>query len=802
VHVGPVGHAAGLSGLHAGAARVDLTPLLGLALAGHSAQSGHAQGVWGRLFASVLVLDDGKAERVALIATDLHTGTRYLAEKLAAAVAGATGLRVDRLFLAASHTHRGPGHLYGNRVYDSIVSTPLGAGLDLATADDIAAALAVGVRDACARLRPARVGYGAFAAWGLAWNRSYLAARRNVPGIDPPDEEALVREASRRLNGGEAPPDPLPWPAPAAAPPPAHHAASAAAGDPDAGVLAHLPAAEPAGGDDFDAAVAAAEPDRTLAALRAAPAPAAAPAPGASWAGADAPVEHSRLERLLVDTRVHCVWAEEPSGKPIGAFATFGATPALVSRLETLYSADVFGEAVRVAEETLHGRFSAGAPAAAAAAYADGATLTQARGGRVVLGLAGGALGDSNVVVPDRTIDDVLKRRREGRLDGCLEVARSAAARLGQALVEACLRARAALADDLTIALRWAEPNLRGAAASPAPGDVLARHARFGPSALAGSEFNVGPSLAREGITGAFHASDPHSPKPHLGIPLPGAQRSAPLRVVRLVPGPTAPPPGAVPGGPPADVALVAVPAEPTAFAALDVAVALRTALARPALAVMVSGPAGDYLSYFTTEAEHAAQHYEGASMIWGRRTGAWLANECARLAAGPPAPPPAGVATFDSASPRHLALASLAFPTVPLTTELREPTLRDTATQNGAAFHALRPGDPATVLLFGAWRCALDANPPLHAGAFMVVEEILAGGAVAPLVHHAARVDDRNFGVLLVREPHVHGAIWLWSLRIRDAGAWRGRRLRFRVIGPAPVQPPGPVVWPTAVVP
>ncbi|HEV8324671.1 MAG TPA: neutral/alkaline non-lysosomal ceramidase N-terminal domain-containing protein [Myxococcota bacterium] len=810
-HVAPVGQAGGSAVLRAGTARVDLTPALGLALAGHSLTSGHAQGAWGRLFATVLVIDDGKAERVALVAADLHTGTRWLAERVAALVAPATGVRVDRLFLGASHTHRGPGHDYANRVFDSVVSTPLGSGFDLDTSEALAQALAVGVRDACARLAPARVGYGSFAAWGLAWNRSYRAAVRNLHGIDPNvpgDEEANVRDAARRLNGGAVPPDPVTWPVPPApaAPAPPHAFAL------DAAHAAGLSDAAPAG-DVWDDAVAAAEPERTFArvaaasgvdlagaaAAAAAPAAAATPVSGA-WAGVDAAVERSPLDRLLVDARVHCVWAEALDGAPIGAFATFGATPAFVSRLETLYSADVMGEAVRLAEQTLFARFAGAALPSTSPAFADGATLEQARGGRVRLGLCGGALGDANVVVPSRTVDEVLRRRRDERLDACLALAREAAAALGHALVEACLAAHAALADALTIEVRYAELGLRGAAAGPGPGDVLAGHARFGPSVLAGSEFSAGSGPLPEGLVEPFHAADPHSPKPHLGVPLPGAPTFLPLRLVRLVPAAVSGP-AAGPGPVPGELALAAVPAEPTAFAALAVADAVRARFGRPALPVVVASPAGDFGSYFSTEDEYRAQHYEGASVIWGRRSGAWLTRAFDALAAAPaPTPAPAGNAVFNARLDQtHIRLAG-ENADVPMTAELRDPALRADAAQHGAAFRASRT-DPSAVLLRGAWRGARDANPPLRAGAFVVVEVESAPGTFSPLVVGGARVDDRNFGVLVVRLPRAHDALWLWSLPLRDAGALAGKRLRFRVIAPAPLPPPAGTVWPTAVV-
>jgi len=90
----------------AGAATRDLTPALGAPLSGYgSIRSEASERMCGRLFATALVLDDGHGERVALVAVDLHAGTRYLAELAAVRVAASCGVGIDRLFLAGTHTH-------------------------------------------------------------------------------------------------------------------------------------------------------------------------------------------------------------------------------------------------------------------------------------------------------------------------------------------------------------------------------------------------------------------------------------------------------------------------------------------------------------------------------------------------------------------------------------------------------------------------------------------------------------------------------------------------------------------------
>lgn len=160
--------------LRAGAAAHDITPALGGHLAGFgSIRSEVARRVWGRLFATALVLDDGAGERVALVAIDFHAGTRYLAELVARETGPELGIGIDRLFLSGSHTHSGPGHVYGNTLYDKMAAG--GQGLDRAGAERLARGIAVAVREATVGLRPASVGHGVARRWGYSQNRSLRA---------------------------------------------------------------------------------------------------------------------------------------------------------------------------------------------------------------------------------------------------------------------------------------------------------------------------------------------------------------------------------------------------------------------------------------------------------------------------------------------------------------------------------------------------------------------------------------------------------------------------------------------------
>lgn len=160
--------------LQAGAAVHDITPALGGHLAGFgSIRSEVSRRLWGRLFATALVLDDGAGGRVALVAIDFHAGTRYLAELVAGEIGPELGIGIDRLFLSGSHTHSGPGHVYGNTLYDRMAAG--GQGLDRGGAERIARGISAAVREATDGLCPANVGHGVARRWGYSQNRSLRA---------------------------------------------------------------------------------------------------------------------------------------------------------------------------------------------------------------------------------------------------------------------------------------------------------------------------------------------------------------------------------------------------------------------------------------------------------------------------------------------------------------------------------------------------------------------------------------------------------------------------------------------------
>jgi neutral ceramidase len=181
------------SGLRAGFGRADITPPPGVGLAGNGPEGRRAVGYRVHLYARALLLEDRTGERLALVVADLPQVTPNLHRLTARRIRDSTGIGADRLVIAATHVHAGPGHFYAERQYNQ--STSQVAGYDSSMVEFLVSRFARAVLDAQRDLRPARAAWGATAVWGLTRNRSYEAFLRDKPewtapapvepGIDP-----------------------------------------------------------------------------------------------------------------------------------------------------------------------------------------------------------------------------------------------------------------------------------------------------------------------------------------------------------------------------------------------------------------------------------------------------------------------------------------------------------------------------------------------------------------------------------------------------------------------------------------
>nr|MDQ3011402.1 hypothetical protein [Acidobacteriota bacterium] len=132
--------------MRAGVARADITPPPGVEMWGYFDRAGPATGTLDPLFARVLVLDDGR-QAVALITLDLGRSfgppqIAWLRDK------ARRQHQVKEVMLIASHTHSGP-------VIDDSYDDGLPEWERLALEK-----IADAIGEACAKLKPARIGVG------------------------------------------------------------------------------------------------------------------------------------------------------------------------------------------------------------------------------------------------------------------------------------------------------------------------------------------------------------------------------------------------------------------------------------------------------------------------------------------------------------------------------------------------------------------------------------------------------------------------------------------------------------------
>lgn len=111
------------AGWRAGLASVDITPPLGLWMAGFAARKEPARGIAQPLHAKALALEDAGGRRAVIVTMDLLGLTAPVVERIAGAVRRRCGVPRERLLLCSSHTHSGP-----------VVDDQLAVAYDLTTA--------------------------------------------------------------------------------------------------------------------------------------------------------------------------------------------------------------------------------------------------------------------------------------------------------------------------------------------------------------------------------------------------------------------------------------------------------------------------------------------------------------------------------------------------------------------------------------------------------------------------------------------------------------------------------------------
>ncbi len=162
----------------AGVADTDITPPPGVAMAGYSAMASRASGFRGRLHARVIYLSSPDGQSIALVQTDLLSGSRLLHHRVAELIADKTDIPARGLMLAGTHTHSAPGNFFGSNFYNTFASSKKGFDPDLYTF--LATRIAGAVEQAFAARRPARLATGSTILYDMTRNRSMEAFAANT----------------------------------------------------------------------------------------------------------------------------------------------------------------------------------------------------------------------------------------------------------------------------------------------------------------------------------------------------------------------------------------------------------------------------------------------------------------------------------------------------------------------------------------------------------------------------------------------------------------------------------------------
>ena len=176
--------------LQAGFARVDITPMLGIGLAGYYVPR-FADGVLDELQINALAIACGE-EKAVLMSSD-HCGVvKEVLNPMIDGVCAATGLPREAVYIHSTHTHTGPFLNYNP-------TDPL----EIEYAQTVTRKFADAAQLALQDLKPAKMGYGIGDAPNIAFVRRFRmkdGSVRTNPGVDNPDIVAPIGDVDERVN--------------------------------------------------------------------------------------------------------------------------------------------------------------------------------------------------------------------------------------------------------------------------------------------------------------------------------------------------------------------------------------------------------------------------------------------------------------------------------------------------------------------------------------------------------------------------------------------------------------------------
>lgn len=176
--------------LYAGFGRVNVTPALGIGIAGYY-QERIADGVLDELEANALAVACGE-EKSVLISID-HLGImREIMQDYKKYIGEVTGIHPDAVYIHCTHTHTGP-----------YLRTTPGTVQEEEYLGFLRHKLALAAKTALDDLKPARMGWGIGQAPDIAFIRRFRmkdGSIRTNPGVDNPEILAPVGEVDERVN--------------------------------------------------------------------------------------------------------------------------------------------------------------------------------------------------------------------------------------------------------------------------------------------------------------------------------------------------------------------------------------------------------------------------------------------------------------------------------------------------------------------------------------------------------------------------------------------------------------------------
>ncbi|MCZ6690302.1 MAG: neutral/alkaline non-lysosomal ceramidase N-terminal domain-containing protein [Planctomycetota bacterium] len=180
--------AAALGSFRVGAAKQDITPMPGFPMGGHSTSGAVSRGIWNRLYARAIYLDDDKGNAIVLVSCDLWSVSAGLCDRVAELIRGfpeTAHIGRAQIVLAATHTHHSPGNFSSSAAYN-LLAQPL-PGFDKRLFEFLSRRIAKAILGACKNAEKAVVSLHETVLKDIVRNRSFEAFLLN------PESESILK---------------------------------------------------------------------------------------------------------------------------------------------------------------------------------------------------------------------------------------------------------------------------------------------------------------------------------------------------------------------------------------------------------------------------------------------------------------------------------------------------------------------------------------------------------------------------------------------------------------------------------